>query len=106
MGKKVVQESKSGASVKSGVKVSSGTTKPHLGKRKASLAKAIISNDYSSGIFKITTFSIILFFFDNFLPDFNIAIIENFLCVSFIIFSIVFCILVKIEKYKIRVIFI
>ena len=49
MGKKVVQESKSGALVHSGVKVSPSTNKPHLGKRKATLAKAIISNDYSSG---------------------------------------------------------
>ena len=49
MGKKVVQERKSGALVQSGVKVSPSTNKPHLGKRKASLAKTIIRNDYSSG---------------------------------------------------------
>ena len=49
MGKKVVQQSKSGALVQSGVNVSPSTTKPHLGKRKATLAKTIIRNDYSSG---------------------------------------------------------
>jgi len=48
MGKKVVQESRSGALVQSGVKVSPSTNKPHLGKRKATLAKTIIRNDYSS----------------------------------------------------------
>ena len=49
MGKKVVQERKSGALVQSVVNVSPSTTKPPLGKSKAALAKAIISNDYSSG---------------------------------------------------------
>ena len=49
MGKKVAQERKSRALVQSGVKVSPSTNKPHLGKRKATLAKTIISNDYSSG---------------------------------------------------------